>query len=215
MRTRILALSAALFAAPAPAAPDAFEASIRKDLAGLSFRGGLDFLHPPADETFRPLAGDLPNFAKLHDWLYRGAQPTRGGFEALARLGVRLVVNLREEGRQADEEKELVESLGMRYVNIPLSPTSRPKDEHIEQFLALFSDFENLPVLVHCYRGADRTGMAVGTYRIDFDGWKLRPTLWEMAKHRAVQPRLYNYVREYYERRNPPRESGRPREGGK
>src|SRR5437588_10703335 len=37
----------------------------------------------------------LPNFAKVSDGLYRGAQPTREGFVALKQMGVKTVIDLR------------------------------------------------------------------------------------------------------------------------
>src|SRR5713101_1787202 len=64
---------------------------------------------------------NLPNFQKVNDHVYRGAQPTDDGFRELAQLGIKTVIDLRQIGEhsQADEQK-LVTSLGMRYVSIPM-----------------------------------------------------------------------------------------------
>src|ERR1051325_9193234 len=40
---------------------------------------------------------ELPNFHKVNDQLYRGAQPATGGMKKLSALGIKTVVNLRGE----------------------------------------------------------------------------------------------------------------------
>src|SRR5579872_3426147 len=64
---------------------------------------------------------NLPNFQKVDDHVYRGAQPTDSGFKDLAQLGIKTVVDLRDIGEhsQAGEQK-VVTDLGMRYVSIPM-----------------------------------------------------------------------------------------------
>ena len=113
---------------------------------------------------------NLPNFQKVDERVYRGAQPTDDGFKDLASLGIKTVVDLRLIGEhsQADEEK-IVKALGMRYVSIPMKGMSTPKDDQIKAVLALFNDAN--PVFVHCRRGADRTGTVIAAYRISHDGW--------------------------------------------
>src|ERR1700687_5819994 len=68
-----------------------------------------------------PQNDNLPNFQKVNDRVYRGAQPTDSGFQDLAQLGIKTVVDLRDIGEhsQADEQK-IVTGLGMRYVSIPM-----------------------------------------------------------------------------------------------
>ena len=40
-------------------------------------------------------APGVPNFHKVNDGLYRGGQPSRQGFESLAKLGIKTVLDLR------------------------------------------------------------------------------------------------------------------------
>lgn len=44
----------------------------------------------------RSLDESLPNFQKVDDYVYRGAQPTNSGFKDLAGCGIRTVVDLRD-----------------------------------------------------------------------------------------------------------------------
>src|ERR1700680_733236 len=57
----------------------------------------------------------VPNSAEVTPNLYRGAQPNARGFQALAKLGVNIVVDLRG---SREDERERVNKLGMQYVAI-------------------------------------------------------------------------------------------------
>jgi len=137
---------------------------------------------------------NLPNFQKVDDHVYRGAQPTNSGFKELAQLGIKTVVDLRDIGEhsQADEQK-VVTDLGMRYVSIPMHGMSTPKDDQVAAVQALFNDTTSGPVFVHCKRGADRTGMVVAVYRISHDQWDNKKALSEAKSNgmsifeRAIQ----------------------------
>jgi len=143
---------------------------------------------------------NLPNFQKVNDHLYRGAQPTDSGFRDLAQLGIKTVIDLRDIGEhsQADEQK-LVKDLGMRYVSIPMHGLSTPKDDQVAAVQALFNDTASGPVFVHCKRGADRTGMVVAVYRISHDQWDNKKALTEAKSNgmsffeRAIQHYVMSY----------------------
>jgi protein tyrosine/serine phosphatase len=114
----------------------------------------------------------LPRFARVAEGLYRSGQPSERGFQSLARLGIKTVIDLRGPGERAERERAVVESLGMRYVNIPLSGWRRPQDEAVLRVLRIIADPNARPVLVHCRRGADRTGVIIALYRRLFEGWE-------------------------------------------
>jgi protein tyrosine/serine phosphatase len=62
----------------------------------------------------------IQRFQRVDEHLYRGAQPDAEGFRYLRDLGVRTIVNLRDD-ESAVAERQLVESLGMHYVNLPMN----------------------------------------------------------------------------------------------
>ncbi len=134
----------------------------------LLFFAALPFAWPQ-QETGNP---GLPRFARVADGLYRSGQPDEAGFRYLAQLGIRTVIDLRGPGERAAAERALVESLGMRYVNVPLSGWRRPRDEEMQRILTIIADPASRPVLVHCRRGADRTGVVIALYRVLFEGWE-------------------------------------------
>jgi uncharacterized protein (TIGR01244 family) len=129
-------------------------------------------------------AAPIDRFQQVDDRLYRGAQPDRAGFEYLHRLGVRTVVNLRNDSdRRNADERRTVEALGMRYVHLPVRDgnfftrgRTIPEDT-IRTFFAILDEADDGPVFLHCRRGADRTGALVGFYRI--------------ARHQWDNPRAY------------------------
>jgi uncharacterized protein (TIGR01244 family) len=141
----------------------------------------------------------IPNFHKVDELVYRGAQPTSEGFKNLAKLGVKTVIDLREtDGRSAEEKKD-VEAAGMHYVNIPMRGMHRPSDEQVASVLKLFNDKAAGPVFVHCRRGADRTGTVVACYRISHDGWENEKALAEARDLGMawIERAMHTYVREY------------------
>jgi tyrosine-protein phosphatase SIW14 len=117
----------------------------------------------------------LPNFARVSDGLYRGAQPTAEGFAELKKMGVKTIVNL----RSAHSDTELLEGLGLNYVAISFKPW-HPEEEDIFEFLKVVADPGNRPVFVHCQHGADRTGTMVAIYRVAVEGWDMREAMEEM-----------------------------------
>jgi tyrosine-protein phosphatase SIW14 len=113
----------------------------------------------------------INNFHQVNEHVYRGAQPTSEGLEHLAKIGVKTVLDLRENGERSSREAALVTALGMHYVNIPMSGLTAPTRAEITRILVLLEAPTTGAVFVHCMRGADRTGAVVAAYRIDHDHW--------------------------------------------
>lgn len=117
----------------------------------------------------------LPNFARISEALYRGAQPTREGFEELRKLGVRTIINL----RAGHSDEKLIQGLGFRYISIPTN-TWDLNDRHSVRFLKAALDPANAPVFVHCQHGSDRTGTMVAVYRVYAQKWKVEDAMKEL-----------------------------------
>jgi tyrosine-protein phosphatase SIW14 len=108
----------------------------------------------------------IQNWAHVTDTLYRGAQPSSAGYKALQQMGVGIVVDFRDEPREIASESKDVEALGMKYISIPWSGSSKPSTIQVVQFLDLVRANPQAKIFVHCKRGADRTGVMVAAYRI-------------------------------------------------
>lgn len=146
---------------------------------------------------------ELPNFHRVNANLYRGGQPLEGGFRRLASLGIKTVVNLRDDDERARAEEREVLAAGMRYFNIPFDGMGKPSDEKVERVLAIINAPENQPVFVHCKRGADRTGTVIACYRISRDNWTSEQAKEEAKRYgmSVFEVGMKSYIRDYYERR--------------
>ena len=121
------------------------------------------------------------NFHQVNDSVYRGAQPSKEGFQSLAHLGIKTVIDLRSGGGRSRDEQKVVEAAGMRYIVLPFHGFEAPSDAQISKALAVLNDASAGPVFVHCRRGADRTGTVIACYRISHDHWDNAKALQEAA----------------------------------
>ena len=144
----------------------------------------------------------LPNFHQVNSKLYRGAQPSAGGVQQLAGLGIKTIVNLRGRGEGVRKEEAEARAVGLRFFSVPLDRMGSPDDAEIDQVLSIIDSAENQPVFVHCKQGVDRTGMVIAIYRITHDGWSSEQAKAEANRY-GMHPwerGMKNYIRDYYER---------------
>ena len=126
----------------------------------------------------RPLTlPGLTNFYQVTTNLYRGAQPTATGMAQLKAMGIKTVINLRSFHSDTDE----VAGAGLKSVRFEMKPW-HAEEEDVVGFLKVVADTNNLPVFVHCQRGADRTGMMCAMYRIVVCGWTKPEAIEEMRQ---------------------------------
>lgn len=119
----------------------------------------------------------VPNLHRVSDTLYRSAQPTAAGMQALKKMGVKTVVNLRAFHSDADE----LRGTGLAGEHIPMKAWD-PELQEAVLFLQIVTDPARQPVLVHCQQGADRTGAMCAVYRIAVQGWSKEEALREMRE---------------------------------
>jgi tyrosine-protein phosphatase SIW14 len=123
----------------------------------------------------------IKNFGQMDERFYRGAQPKEKDYESLKALGIKTVVDLQAEPKEY--EKRIVESLGMRYVNIPMVGKKYPTDEAVSAFLKLVDDPETGKFYVHCAGGRHRTGAMGAVYRFTKYNWNFDQVYAEMKKY--------------------------------
>lgn len=143
----------------------------------------------------------IKNFGRMDQRFFRGAQPEGQDFKDLAALGIKVIFDLRDD--PTSYERSGAEAAGLQYINIPMSDSSRPRDEQIQQFLKLANDPTTGPFFVHCAGGRHRTGVMGAVYRISHYGWNFDQAYKEMKTYdfytRWGHGSLKNYVRDYYE----------------
>ncbi len=160
--------------------------------------------------SFSQQVKELPNFQKVTDRLYRGAQPQAGGLKKLAELGINTIINLRGEDEFGRAEQKEAEALGLRYYSIPMGGLSRPSDEEVERVLKLINAPENGKIFVHCKHGADRTGTVIACYRISQENYSAEQAQAEAKKYGMswVQFGMKGYISDYYKKRQVARPAG-------
>ena len=181
----------------------------------LSVALGLSLVAPAAAKTPAPAPAigqsavanvTIENFGKINDMYFRGAQPKGRDFAALKSLGVKLVIDLAEEGDP--NEGPNAEAAGMQFVRIPLTTSHAPSQAVIDQFMKLVNDPANQPVYVHCMGGRHRTGAMTAVYRMTHDGWNADQAFSEMKKFRFgadfLHPELKNFVYAFFSQLDKP-----------
>src|SRR5260370_4620857 len=129
---------------------------------------------PAAAPAFpRPAHGEklhiagIHNAGKITDTFYRGAQPSEKGLSELKLLGITTIVDLRGEDREKLLwERKHAESLGMRFVNIPVSGWSPPTDEQVVQFPSLFRATPGQKTFIHCRFAGDPPARCPAPHRL-------------------------------------------------
>ena len=134
--------------------------------------------------VFAGSAPGINNFDKVDDHVYRGGQPSNAGFQYLAKIGVKNIIDLREADGRATEERRVVTAAGMNYINVPMTGLTPPTDAEITRILSVLEDVTSGPVFVHCRRGADRTGAVIAAYHIQHDKWNNDRALKDAMAHK-------------------------------
>lgn len=148
----------------------------------------------------------IKNFGQMDERFFRGGQPKEKDYQDLAALGVKTVIDLRDD--PTSYEKSSVEALGMRYVNIPMNDKDYPKTEQIDTFLKLADDPLTGKFFVHCAGGRHRTGVMGAVYRFTHNKWNYDQVYAEMKQYdfytRFGHGAMKDYVRDYWQQLQTP-----------
>lgn len=151
---------------------------------------------------------EVENFGKVTDFYYRGAQPERDQYSQLTAIGVKTVIDLRNDPK--DYAKSLAEQAGLCYINFPMSDKDYPSADAAEKFLSLVNNQENWPVYVHCAGGRHRTGAMTAVFRMTMQNWDISRAYEEMKDydfytrwgHKAMKEYVYDYYRDLRTKRD-------------
>jgi uncharacterized protein (TIGR01244 family) len=97
---------------------------------------------------------EIKNAKRPFPGILTGGQPTQAQLEMAKEKGFKTIVNLRMVGENKDwDEAKLVESLGMKYVSIPVAGATGLTRQNSEAVIAALEDAGEYPVMVHCASG--------------------------------------------------------------
>lgn len=148
-------------------------------LVGVCFVGGCatkqSITHPPHWAT---LVDKSANFYQVDDQLYRSEQPVLQDKNAIHAQNIRTIINLRFFDRNDDEM--VFANSAVNIINTPLLTWRMHPKEIADVLHTIKTAQNNGSVLVHCYHGADRTGVIIAMYRIIYQGWSIDEARHEM-----------------------------------
>ena len=125
---------------------------------------------------------DIFNFLSLSEKLFTGGMPKAEQLKDAAQRGVNLVINLAPHAvlDALPGESELVTSLGMQYINIPVIWNTPTKDG-LDRFMDVMDENKDKTILVHCQANFRATAF-VALYRIIRKGWEAEDAMAGMHK---------------------------------
>ena len=130
------------------------------------------------------------NLYKVDELLYRSEQLVSEDKAVIKRIPIKSIINLRYFTRSGDR-KLFAPSEGVKLINHPLL-TWRIKAPEIAQTLKLIRQHQQEgSVLIHCYHGADRTGIMVAMYRIIYQNWSIKDAKHEMLNGALMATTVY------------------------
>jgi len=114
---------------------------------------------------------DIYNYLFYHDKLSSSGMPTAEQMKSVAEAGVELVINLapHDAPNAIPNETELVASLGMEYMNIPVN-WNTPTREGLNVFMDAMDTNKDRKIHVHCEANF-RASAFITMYRILRLGW--------------------------------------------
>jgi len=115
---------------------------------------------------------DVNNFSQVTADIYRGARPQG---EDLQKLIIQFLifsdVDLEDSKSTVQNEKSTAEQLGLQFLSTEMNSDVTPSDAEVDGVLAQLTNSTNFPIFIHCHYGEDRTGMIIGLYRVEVQGW--------------------------------------------
>ncbi len=117
------------------------------------------------------------NYRRLTDLIATAGQPTEEELTSVATAGFEIVVNLalHDVEYSLPDERKTVESLGMRYIHIPVM-WERPTREDLESFFKIMDELMGRPVFVHCAANK-RVSVFMALYRQRRQAWSPDATM--------------------------------------
>ena len=149
----------------------------------------------------------LPHFGTVREGvLYRSGQPRGLGLAWIKHAGIRTLINLRKpHSSGTPEEKAYAAKNGLNFHNFSIGSSQADIEQTVARFLAIVDDPSNWPILVHCSRGKERSGVLSAVFRIEYDRWPNDQALQEtyrLGLEKGHMPIPENFIKNYRARWN-------------
>lgn len=142
--------------------------------------GGALQAAPAQEAARRPQwatrVGKSPNLFQVTPTLFRSAQLGKDDVAELKALGIRNVVGL----RAFHSDDDWLRKSGIKASRVKIYTWAVDDDNIVAALKAIRTAEKEGPVLLHCWHGADRTGLVSAMYRLLYQGWSKAQALDEL-----------------------------------
>ncbi|MCK5834280.1 MAG: tyrosine-protein phosphatase [Lentisphaeria bacterium] len=135
---------------------------------------------------------EIPRFrAVKENVLYRSGQCRGIGLDYMKSKGIKTIINLRSPDKAGSlKEKEFAKENGIKYINHTIGINLEEMYKTSALFMKIMNDPKNLPVLVHCSRGKERSGIMSAVYLMEKEGWSRKEALEETFRLGLTKGRM-------------------------
>lgn len=117
------------------------------------------------------------NFYQVDTQLFRSERFKADNADLLKKHGIGTIINLRQQRRDD------AQAVDFQQINYPLKTWAVTPEQLADILLMIDTEQQQgKKVLIHCYHGADRTGIVIAMYRIVKQNWTI-----EQAKQEMLQ----------------------------
>lgn len=110
------------------------------------------------------------NFYQVDRGVYRSEMPIADDMAVMTAQNIKTVINLQYKNQ--DEDAKIFDK-SVTLINEPILTWNVRPAQIARALYAIEQGREQGGVLVHCYHGADRTGIVIAMYRVIYQGWNI------------------------------------------
>lgn len=144
----------------------------------------------------------IKRFKQIDETLFRGAKPTKAQYKKLKKMGIKRVIAFNTDPKILNGnalEKDVAESMGIKYTRIKMPCTETPTDKQVKTFFKIMDKARknNEKVYIHCTHGKDRTGMFCAMYEIKYGLSNTKDAIYDMISmghNRKKHPQMVEYI---------------------
>lgn len=127
---------------------------------------------------------ELTNLQHVDTGIYRSGIVTEKNFHVVKELEIKSIISMKTRDSDNEVEKRLAHESNIIYINHPIN-IAYTAPETLMQFYAVehLMDLLPKPILIHCTRGSDRTGIAIAMFRILHWKFSAKEAIAEMQRY--------------------------------
>ncbi|WP_066804972.1 phosphatase domain-containing putative toxin [Moraxella oblonga] len=131
----------------------------------------------PRPEHWASLIKADANFYQVDEGVYRSEMPIHDDISHMNAQNIKTVINLQYKNQ--DKDAKIFDN-SVTLINEPILTWHVRPAQIARALYAIEQGREQGGVLVHCYHGADRTGIVIAMYRVIYQGWDIESARTEM-----------------------------------